>query len=179
MGYPLNTFFGCIEIVLNRYLSREPAVLKLCERFSGRVLVFHFSDLNVDVSLTPDATGVHVTEAESDRADVRLSSDVGGFSRLLTAGERRQAVLDSDVVQVEGDVTLAEQFIRAVESARPDIEEILAPLAGDVVAGRVASQTRQLTGGGAMRRRLWAWMRWNTCARKGPTWCTGPTWKTG
>lgn len=140
----MHSIYGLIEIGLNRYLSVEPEALAACARLAGRVLAFHLSDLGLEFHLSPDATGMRVIEPLPERPDVRLSAGTATFIRLLTAGEERQALLTSGAIQVEGDAALADRFTRMLESARPDPEEILAPLMGDVLAYRAGRFGRGL-----------------------------------
>ena len=127
-----------IENVLNRGLPRSPRARQLCRELQGHrvgVEVSGFARLVVEstgetLQLKRDATAA--TEAEI----------VGGpFSLLALAGESPEAVIQRGDVQIRGDVELAQRFRELALLLRPDIEEEVSKVVGDVPAhhlGRVA-----------------------------------------
>lgn len=127
-----------IENVLNRGLPRSPRARQICRELQGHrvgVEVSGFTRLVIEstgetLQLTRDASAA--TEAEI----------IGGpLSLLALAGESPEAVLQRGDVQIRGDVELAQKFRELALFLRPDIEEEVSKVLGDVPAhhlGRVA-----------------------------------------
>ena len=133
----MNSIYGLIEIGLNRYLALEPTVIAECARLEGRVLAFELTDWNIAFYLAPDNAGVRVLDSWPESPDVRLSGRLAAFIRLLSAGAERQAELSAGRIRVDGDAALADRFTRLLESVELDLEEVLAPVTGDLAAHRL------------------------------------------
>lgn len=153
----MNSIYGLIEIGLNRYLALEPTALAECARLKGRVLAFELTDLNLAFYMIPDQAGVSVLDAWPQLPDVRLSGSLAAFARLLASGDERQAELATGRIRMEGDAALADRFVRVLESVELDLEEVLAPVAGDVAAHEL----------GRLGRSFFSWSRYavSTLAR--------------
>lgn len=144
----MNPIYGLIEIGLNRYLALEPSVLAECARLQGRVLAFELTDWNMAFYLVPDQAGVSVLDSWPDMPDVRLAGSLAAFMRLLASGAERQAVLSAGRIRVEGDAMLADRFTSLLESVELDLEEVLAPVTGDVAAYQLGRLGRSFFGWG-------------------------------
>lgn len=130
----MNPLFGVLEIAVNRYLSIEPLAVAECCRLQGYTLAVTFSDHDRDICFIPDATGLQVTDVVPDPPTAHVTGTSSDFVRLLTAGENRHAELASGRIQVDGDAAFADRFLRLLESVKPDLEELLEPLTGDLLA---------------------------------------------
>jgi ubiquinone biosynthesis protein UbiJ len=120
-----------IENVLNRGLPRSPRARELCRELRGH-------RVGVDVSgftrLIVESTGetLHVKRDAAGAAEAEI---VGGpFSLLALAGEAPEAVIQRGDVQIRGDVELAQRFRELALLLRPDIEEEVSKVIGDVPA---------------------------------------------
>lgn len=127
-----------IENVLNRGLPRSPRARQLCRELQGH-------RVGVDVSgfgrLVVESTG-ETLQIKRDASASTEAEIVGGpFSLLALAGESPEAVIQRGDVQIRGDVELAQRFRELALLLRPDIEEEVSKVVGDVPAhhlGRVA-----------------------------------------
>jgi ubiquinone biosynthesis protein UbiJ len=131
-------FTSTIENVLNRGLPRSPRARQLCRELQGH-------RVGVDVSgftrLVVESTGetLQISRDASAAAEAEISG--GPLSLLALAGESPEAVLQRGDVQIRGDVELAQKFRELALLLRPDIEEEVSKVLGDVPAhhlGRVA-----------------------------------------
>jgi len=131
------------ENVLNRGLPRSPRARQLCRELEGRrvgVDVKGFGRWIVEstgesLRLTRDATA----PAEADL--------VGGpFSLLALGRSAPEEVIQRGEVDVRGDAELASRFRELVLLLRPDIEEELAQLIGDVPAHQLGRFARAAFG---------------------------------
>lgn len=126
------------ENVLNRGLPRSPRARELCRELQGhRVGV----DVTGFTRWVVESTGesLRITRDASAPAEAEL---VGGpFSLLALGGSAPEEVIQRGEVDVRGDAELARKFRELALLLRPDLEEELAQLIGDVPAhqlGRVA-----------------------------------------
>jgi ubiquinone biosynthesis protein UbiJ len=128
-----------LEQLLNRGLPRSPRARQLCAELSGRSLsveVQGFSHLRLSsdgatLSLAPDASP----------ADASLSAGPFGLLGLIAA-DSPQRLLQRGAVSLGGDTELAQKFQELLQLLRPDPEEELALLIGDVPAHQFARLAR-------------------------------------
>jgi ubiquinone biosynthesis accessory factor UbiJ len=134
-----------LENLLNRGLPRSPAARALCATLAGRQVSVEVQGLGevlvqsdgVALRLSRAAGGAPAAAAAPDAgqpsgADARI---IGGpFSLLSMAFTDPQAVIRRGAVQMQGDTAVAEQFHRLLQLLRPDPEEELALVLGDIPA---------------------------------------------
>jgi ubiquinone biosynthesis protein UbiJ len=143
-----------LENLLNRGLPRSPRAQQLCAELSGRSVVIAVRDIAglrvssngqtlaialVGSNAAADAPPAGTPAADAPAADATLSG--GPLSLLELAGPSAQAVLQRGDVSISGDGELAEKFRELLMLLRPDLEEELSLVLGDVPAhqlGRLA-----------------------------------------
>jgi ubiquinone biosynthesis accessory factor UbiJ len=132
-----------IENILNRGLTRSPRAQELCAELSGKRVAFNVRDI---IRLLVESTGSSLRVTRGDTpADAELTG--GPLSLLALSGSSPDAVLQRGDVQVTGDAELARKFRELAVLLRPDPEEELSVLMGDVPAHQLA---RFMTG-------AWTW----------------------
>ena len=126
--------------LLNRNIADSRKAQALCRQLDGRVvsltvegtpLAFFFRAEGGRVSLAPNHDGA--TDASLSGTPVAL---------LALAGPRAEGALRGGGVRIEGDAEVAQKFRELLEQARPDFEEELARVIGDVAARQVANLAR-------------------------------------
>ncbi|MGH8138611.1 MAG: ubiquinone biosynthesis accessory factor UbiJ [Steroidobacteraceae bacterium] len=129
---------GTIESVLNRGLPRSPRAQQLCAELAGRTLTLEIRAIGrMQVQSTGSSLKLRRGEGV---ADARI---VGGpLSLLALTGPAPDAVLQRGAVRIDGDVELAQKFRELGRLLRPDLEEELSLLVGDVSAHRIGRLTR-------------------------------------
>jgi len=126
-----------LENLLNRGLPRSPRARQLCAALSGRSVAIVVPDIaRLRVSSTGATLAVTRDEAPAD-ATMR-----GGLVSLLAlTGGSAEAIIQRGDVAISGDSDVAERFRELAQLLRPDPEEELSLLIGDVPAhqlGRLA-----------------------------------------
>lgn len=132
-----------VENVLNRGLPRSPRARQLCRELEGRkvaVEVAGFTRFIVEsagetLKMTRDATAV----AEAEIAG-------GPLSLLALSGSAPEAVIQRGDVQIRGDAGLAGKFRELALLLRPDIEEELSHVIGDLPAHQLGRFARAAFG---------------------------------
>jgi ubiquinone biosynthesis accessory factor UbiJ len=126
-----------LENLLNRGLPRSPRARQLCAALAGRcVAIMVPGVLRLRVASTGQTLAVTRDDAP---ADATLSG--GLLSLLALGGQSGQAVIQRGEVSVSGDDEIARSFRELAQLLRPDPEEELSLLIGDVPAhqlGRLA-----------------------------------------
>jgi ubiquinone biosynthesis accessory factor UbiJ len=126
-----------LEKLLNRGLPRSPRARQLCESLSGRSVAIVVPDI-VRLRLASNGQTLAVTRDDAP-ADATLTGGVLGL--LALSGASAQRVLQRGAVTVSGDSEVAQGFRELAQLLRPDLEEEVSLLIGDVPAhqlGRLA-----------------------------------------
>jgi ubiquinone biosynthesis accessory factor UbiJ len=127
-----------LENLLNRGLPRSGRARQLCAQLSGRSLAIVIRDV---ARVRVASTGLTLTVSVDARAaDATLTGGLLGL--LALAGEGAQAVLQRGEVTVDGDADVAEKFRELLQRLRPDVEEELSLVLGDVPAHQLARLAR-------------------------------------
>ena len=126
-----------LEKLLNRGLPRSPRARQLCAALSGRSVAIVAPDI---LRLRVSSNGQTLTVMRDDApADATLCG--GALSLLALASESAQAVIQRGDVAISGDSEVAQSYRELAQLLRPDLEEELSLLIGDVPAhqfGRLA-----------------------------------------
>lgn len=135
-----------LENLLNRGLPRSPRARQLCAQLAGRSVAIVVPEI---VRLRVSSTGQTLAVTRDDApADAVISGGV--LSLLALTGESAQTVIQRGEVSISGDSELAQSFRELAQRLRPDLEEELSLLIGDVPAHQLARFAR-LAGSFGMR----------------------------
>jgi len=131
-----------IENVLNRGLPRSPRAQQLCAELTGRSVAVEVREIT---RLLVESTGstLRITRGDAG-ADAEI---VGGpFGLLALGGDTPEAVLQRGDVEIRGDAELAQKFRELVLLLRPDLEEELSLVVGEVPAHQIGRFARMALG---------------------------------
>jgi ubiquinone biosynthesis protein UbiJ len=142
-----------LENVLNRGLPRSPRAQQLCGELAGRRVA-------ITIAAVQSAGSGYVL-VESTGASLKLSAvsastlanappdatiTGGPFSLLALSGSAPEAVLQRGDVRIDGDAELAQKFRELTLLLRPDLEEELSLVLGDVPAHQLGRFARAAFG---------------------------------
>jgi ubiquinone biosynthesis accessory factor UbiJ len=127
-----------LENLMNRGLPRSPRARQLVARLSGRSVALVAPDV-VRLRLTSTGQTLALTRDEAP-ADATLTGGV--LSLLGLAGDSAQAIVQRGDVTISGDSEVAQGFQELAQLLRPDPEEELSLLIGDVPAHQLARLAR-------------------------------------
>lgn len=132
-----------IENVLNRGLPRSPRARQLCRELQGHRVGVEVSGF---ARLVVESTG-ETLQLKRDAIVTTEAEIIGGpFSLLALAGEEPEAVVQRGDVEIRGDVELAQRFRELAMLLRPDIEEEVSKVIGDVPAHHLGRFARAAFG---------------------------------
>jgi ubiquinone biosynthesis protein UbiJ len=126
-----------LENLLNRGLPRSVRARELCAQLEGRSLAIEIRAI-ARLRVASDGLQLTVTRDE-EPADATVSGGPLGLAAL--AADSPEAVLQRGGVAIAGDAELASRFRELGRLLRPDLEEELSLVLGDVPAhqlGRLA-----------------------------------------
>jgi ubiquinone biosynthesis protein UbiJ len=126
-----------IANLVNRGLPRSPRAQQLCAQLEGRSLAIEVGEL-VRIHVASNGATLQITTGERE-ADATLAG--GPLSLLALAGAAPESVVQRGAVTISGEAQLAQQFRELAQLLRPDLEEDLSYVLGDVPAhqlGRLA-----------------------------------------
>ena len=128
---------------INRGLPRSPRARQLCRELAGRRVGVEIRGLT---RLLVESTGesLRVSNDTSTAAEADLSG--GPISLLALAGSDPEAVLQRGDVEIRGDADLAQKFRELALLLRPDLEEELSVVLGDVPAHQIGRFARAAFG---------------------------------
>ena len=127
-----------IQNVLNRGLPRSPRAQQLCAELAGRCIAIEAPAM---ARLVVESTG---NSLRITRGSLPADAEVigGPLSLLALGGSAADAPLSRGEVEVRGDAELAQKFRELARLLKPDPEEELSILIGDVAAHRLGRLAR-------------------------------------
>jgi ubiquinone biosynthesis protein UbiJ len=140
-------WLAATEAMLNRNIQAETDTSALARRLDGKSLqidITGFARLRANVC----AGRLVLVPGDDSPTDALIAGSPSGLLQLLS-GDAQRAV-GSSGVQVRGDAEVAAAFRELLTQSRPDFEEELARIVGDVPARRLSRLAR---GGFAWLRR--------------------------
>jgi ubiquinone biosynthesis protein UbiJ len=126
-----------IANLVNRGLPRSPRAQQLLAQLEGRSLAIEVGEL-ARIHVASNGATLQITTGDT-AADATLAG--GPLSLLALAGAAPESVVQRGAVTICGDAQLAQQFRELARLLRPDLEEDLSYVLGDVPAhqlGRLA-----------------------------------------
>jgi ubiquinone biosynthesis protein UbiJ len=143
-----------LENVLNRGLPRSPRAQQLCAELAGRRVGIAIAPmLSAGAYVLVESTGVSLklsavtaagTPADGPPPDAIVTG--GPLSLLALSGDAPEAVLQRGDVRIDGDAELAQKFRELALLLRPDLEEELSLVLGDVPAHQLGRFARAALG---------------------------------
>jgi ubiquinone biosynthesis protein UbiJ len=129
-----------LERALNRQIAASGRARALLAELDGRTMELRFAATPFRIRLAATADALSVRPAADEPADAVIEGTPLSFLRLAT-GEAMQSIRAGGM-DVRGDAEIAEGFRRLLDAARPDLEEELSRVTGDVAAHYLARFAR-------------------------------------
>ena len=135
--------FG-LESVVNRCIRESSRAGEVLESLDGKSLAIVVRGLGIRVRLGASKTHLAVS-AESKRSESTATATVEGtpLALLSLLRNRGPEAFRESAVGLSGDAQTAEAFAQLLAHARPDLEEELSRLIGDIAAHEVAGAARR------------------------------------
>lgn len=136
----LETLLRPIAAMVNRQIQAKTPARDLCEALQDRVFAVRVKDSALAMYVTIEDNQVRLASDSDAEADVVIEGSLIALALLASADGDQE--IRSGSIHLSGDVVLAQQFQKLLRYGKPDLEEELSGLFGDVVAHRLGEFTR-------------------------------------
>lgn len=131
-----------LEATLNRNIADSIVARNLCKRLQGKSMQIHLNGLPLKFTLVADPMGIQIKPNASIKADATLTGSP--LSLLALANRDSTAPIQDREVRIEGNAEVAHAFSELLKTAKPDLEEELSRIVGDVTAHQVGNAARSI-----------------------------------
>lgn len=131
-----------IETGLNRLIKEDPDLSRQCLRLKGKVLQLHIKELDKSFTFV-FSHQIDVLGDYEGEPDCYLSLSLKTLPQLREQVNITQ-LIKQDLLELEGDLQLAQKFSTLLSEAKPDIEEWLSQWVGDSLAHTVVYAGKQV-----------------------------------
>lgn len=131
-----------LETLLNRNIAASATARTLCQRLQGKTLALHVQGLPLSVYCRSLGDRMELGTSHEGTPDTTLKGTPLAFMRLV--GPQPEAAIRAGSIHIEGDAEVAQTFSELIKHARPDLEEELSHLIGDVAAHQLGTTARSL-----------------------------------
>lgn len=138
----LETLLRPFAALLNRQIQSITPARELCAELEDRVFAVRVKDTALAMYIVVGPGEIFLTSEYNDDPDVVVSGSLLSLARL--AGRDADRAIRDGVVDLAGDAELAQQFRNLLRYGRPDFEEELSGVVGDVVAHSLGDIARNI-----------------------------------
>lgn len=138
----LDTLLRPVARILNRNIRETTPARELCAELAGTVVAVRVANTGIATHFIIDEAYVDLAATTDRDPDVVITGSLLTLARL--AGESGQTAIREGDIDLTGDAETAQQFQRLLEYAKPDVEEEVSGVIGDVAAHRLGSMARGL-----------------------------------
>ena len=129
-----------IASLLNRNISESTPARELCSNLSGTVVAVRVRDTALAAYFIVDDDVLNVVSSTGEEPDVVITGSIITLARMI--GQSGEAAIRDGSLELTGDAELAGQFQQLLSHAKPDVEEELSGIVGDVAAHRLGEIAR-------------------------------------
>jgi ubiquinone biosynthesis protein UbiJ len=137
---PLQAAMRPIASLLNRNIRETTPALELCRELDGTTVVVRVRDTGLAAYFIISRDDVEVTTDSADEPDVVISGTLLTLARM--AGQSGESAIRDGSIDLTGDARLAQRFQRLLSLVKPNLEEELSGVIGDVAAHRLGQIAR-------------------------------------
>jgi ubiquinone biosynthesis protein UbiJ len=143
---PLTAVLGGLAGVLNRNVAQSGRASALAAQLDGRVLALVLEGLSLTLYFRVHDGRISIDTVHTDAPDASLAGTP--IALLSLAGPGAEDRVRGSSIRITGDAEVAQRFRDLLAQSRPDFEEELSRLIGDVGAHQVAGFARSFFGWG-------------------------------
>jgi ubiquinone biosynthesis protein UbiJ len=129
-----------IVSLLNRNISESTPARELCAELSGTVVAVRVRDTALAAYFVIHDDAISIATSSPDEPDVVIAGSIITLARM--AGQSGEVAIRKGSLDLNGDAETANQFQQLLSLAKPDIEEELSGIVGDVAAHQLGELAR-------------------------------------
>jgi ubiquinone biosynthesis protein UbiJ len=131
-----------VASILNRNIAESTPAKELCIRLSGTVIAVRVRDTALAGYFVIGDDALNLVTNTAEEPDVVITGSLITLARM--AGESGETAVRDGSLDLTGDARLVNHFQELLSHAKPDIEEELSGVVGDVAAHRLGELVRGL-----------------------------------
>ena len=139
---PLDALLRPLVKILNRNIAQTTPARDLCRELSATIVAVRVTDSALAAWFVVHDDMLSVESDLDAEPDVLLEGSLLTLARM--AGESGEAAIRDGSLILSGDAERADRFQRLLMLAKPDLEEELSGVVGDVAAHRLGEMARGL-----------------------------------
>ena len=139
---PLETLMRPLASLINRQLRNKTPARELCTELEGTVVAVRVRDTALAMYFLVGPDGLAIRSYAED-PDVVICASLLALTRL--AGQSADAAIRDGSIELSGDAETAQSFQRLLADGKPDIEEELSSVFGDVAAHGLGDIARNVS----------------------------------
>ena len=129
----MNIVIKKIENYINKILSKDEHTLHQLKKINNKVIVFKFLNTKIKLYVIPVINGLSISMTSKRKADVLINSTPSNFIKMLLSSRYNVSGTPIDM-QVEGDISIANDFEKIMRNLEIDIEDPMSNLIGDTLS---------------------------------------------
>jgi ubiquinone biosynthesis protein UbiJ len=129
-----------IANLLNRNIAESTPARELCMKLSGTVVAVRVRNTALAAYFIVNDEVLEVVTSSADEPDVVITGSIITLARM--AGQSGEAAIRDGSLDLTGDAETAGEFQQLLSFAKPDIEEELSGIVGDITAHRLGEIAR-------------------------------------
>lgn len=133
---------AAIETTLNVLFKDNPDLQRRLLRLKGQVIQIHLKELNQTLTFV-FSQQIDVLADYEGQPDCYLSLNLSVLPQLREQAKITRLIKQDQLV-LDGDIQLAQKFAQLMTDAKPDVEEWLSRVTGDVVAHSAVQGARNV-----------------------------------
>jgi ubiquinone biosynthesis protein UbiJ len=131
-----------IASLLNRNISESTPARELSAKLSGTIVAVRVRDTALAAYFVVHDDALNVVASSPEEPDVVITGSIITLARM--AGQSGEAAIRDGSLDLTGDAETASKFQQLLSFAKPDVEEELSGIVGDVAAHRLGEIVRGL-----------------------------------
>ncbi|MDN3700552.1 SCP2 domain-containing protein [Vibrio artabrorum] len=133
-----------IEISLNTFVNDDPALVRRLSRLKGQIIQVHLKELNKTLTFV-FSQQIDVLSEYEGQPDCYLSLNLSVLPELREQSNITK-LIKQDKLILDGDIQLAQKFAQLMTDCKPDLEEWLSRVTGDVIAHTLVQGVKNVGG---------------------------------
>ena len=133
-----------IETSLNTFVNDDPALVRRLSRLKGQIIQVNLKELNKTLTFV-FSQQIDVLSDYEGQPDCYLSLNLSVLPELREQSNITK-LIKQDKLILEGDIRLAQKFAQLMTDCKPDLEEWLSRVTGDVVAHTLVQGVKNVGG---------------------------------
>jgi len=137
---PLEAALRPIASLLNRNIAESTPARELCQKLSAKVVAIRVRNTALAAYFVVNDEALDLVTSSADEPDVVITGSIITLARM--AGQSGEAAIRDGSLDLTGDAETAKEFQQLLAFAKPDVEEELSGIIGDVTAHRLGEIAR-------------------------------------